>query len=53
MQEQLQEGVIDPIPEQPTKEVIHYVPHQAVICDEVERTKPRIVHDCSAKENSQ
>ena len=53
MQEQLQERVIDPIPEQPTKEVIHYVPHQAVIRDEVERTKPLIVHDCSAKENSQ
>lgn len=50
MQEQLQEGVIEPVPEQPTGEVIYYVSHQAVIHDEAEANKLR---DCSARENSQ
>lgn len=53
MQEQLQEGVIEPTPEQPTGEVIYYVSHQAVIHDEAEANKLRILCDCSARENSQ
>ena len=53
MQEQLQEGVIEPTPEQPTGEVIYYVSHQVVIHDEAEANKLRILYDCSARENSQ
>ena len=53
MQEQLQEGVIKPIPEQSAGEVIHYIPYQAAIGNEAETTKLPIVYDCSVKENSQ
>ena len=53
IQEQLQEGVIKPILEQATGEVIHYIPDQAVIRDEAETTNLRIVYDYSVKENSQ
>lgn len=53
MQEQLQERVIEPTPEQPTGEVIYYVSHQVVIHDEAEANKLRILYDCSARENSQ
>ena len=41
------------VPEIPTGEVIHYIPHQPVIRDQAESTKMRIVNDCSAKAISQ
>ena len=41
------------MPEIPTGEVIHYIPHQPVIRNQAESTKMRIVYDCAAKENSQ
>ena len=52
MQEQLKEGVIEPIPESPTGEVVHYVPHQPVIREKAQTTKLRIVYDCSSKPDS-
>ena len=53
MEQQLEEGVLELVPEVPTGEVIHYIPHQAVIREEAESTKMRIVYDCSAKQNPQ
>ena len=49
MKEQVQKGILEPIPQQPTGEVIHYIPHHPVIREEAESTKIRIVYDCSAK----
>ena len=51
--QQLEEGILALVPEVPTGKVIHYIPHQAVMREEVESTKMRIVYDCSAKQNSQ
>ena len=50
MKEQLQEGIIEPAPREPTGEVIHYIPHHPVIRDNAESTKMRIVYDCSARQ---
>ena len=48
IQEQLAEGVIEKAPEKVVGREC-YVPHRAVIRDEAEGTKMRIVYDCSAK----
>lgn len=53
MREQIEEGIIEPIPSSPTGEVVHYVPHQPVIRENAETTKMRIVYDCSARANVQ
>ena len=53
MQEQIADGIIEPAPTHPTGEVVHYIPHQAVIHEDVETTKMRIVYDCSARGNTQ
>ncbi|XP_078361896.1 uncharacterized protein LOC144646227 [Oculina patagonica] len=53
MEQQLEEGILELVPEVQTGEVIHYIPHQAVIREEAESTKMRIVYDCSAKRNPQ
>ena len=53
MEQQLEEGIIEVVPEIPTGEVIHYIPHQPVIRDQAESTKMRIVYDYSAKAKSQ
>ncbi|XP_002734893.1 uncharacterized protein LOC100366659 [Saccoglossus kowalevskii] len=52
MREQINERIIEPAPFHQTGEVIHYVPHQAVIREKAETTKMRIVYDCSAKANT-
>ena len=52
MEEQLKEGILQPIPETPTGEVMHYIPHQPVIRDDAESTKMRIVYDCLARQDS-
>ena len=52
MQEQIADGIIEPIPEHPTGEVVHYIPHQAVIRENAATTKMRIVYDCSARANN-
>ena len=46
MEEQLQEGITEPAPRETTGEVIHYIPHHPVICDNAKSTKMRIVYDC-------
>ncbi|XP_070537520.1 uncharacterized protein [Ptychodera flava] len=51
MREQINMGVIEPVPANQTGETVHYVPHQAVIRDKAETTKMRIVYDCSARAN--
>ena len=43
--------MIESVPETPTGEVEHYVPHQPVMKEGAETTKIRIVYDCSAKSN--
>ena len=53
MVQQLEEGILELVPEVHTGKVIHYIPHQAVIREEAESTKMRIVYDCSAKQNPQ
>ena len=53
MEQQLEEGIIEVVPEIPTGEAIHYIPHQPVIRDQAESTKMRIVYDYSAKAKSQ
>ena len=50
MEEQLQQGIIEPVPEKPTGEIIHWMPHHPFIRDEAESTKMRIVYDCSARQ---
>ena len=52
MEEQIKEGILEPVPETPTGPVVHYIPHQAVIQENAESTKLRIVYDCSAQANS-
>ena len=51
MQEQIQEGIVEELPPKTIGEVLHYVPHHRVICEEADSTKLRIVYDCSAKGN--
>ena len=53
MEQQLEQGILELVPEVPTGEAIHYIPHQPVIRDQAESTKMRIVYDCSAKSLSQ
>ena len=49
IRDQIDQGMIEKVPPKPTGPVIHYVPHQAVIKDEAETTKLRVVYDCSAR----
>ena len=51
MQEQINDGILEAVQQQPTNEAVHYVPHQPVIREGAESTKLRIVFDCSAKSN--
>ena len=44
---------MEEIPGRPTGEVVHYVPHQPVICEEAKPTHLRIEYDCSAHASSQ
>ena len=53
MKDQLDQGIIEKVPDTPTGEVVHWIPHQAVIRDNAEFTKLRIVYDCSAKSTAQ
>lgn len=51
MREQLTTGIIEQVPENPSGNIVHYVPHQPVIRENGETTKMRIVYDCSSKAN--
>ncbi|XP_065052545.1 uncharacterized protein LOC135681850 [Rhopilema esculentum] len=53
MREQLDKGIIERVPDKLTGEIVHWIPHQAVIRDNAESTKLRIVYDCSARNTSQ
>ncbi|KAL9976251.1 hypothetical protein ACROYT_G013528 [Oculina patagonica] len=49
IQDQLQEGIVEPAPETPTGKEL-YVPHKEVNRENAESTKLRIVYDASARE---
>ena len=53
MQDQIDEGILEEVPEQQTGDIIHYIPHQAVIREDAESTKMRIVYNCSARQNTE
>ena len=53
MEQQIEQGILELVLEVPIGEVIHYILHQPVICDQAESTKMRIVYDRSAKSDSQ
>ena len=49
MKEQISEGILEEVPQPKSLEGMHYIPHQAVIKEEAQSTKLRVVYDCSAK----
>lgn len=49
IQNQLQEGIVEPAPETPTGKVF-YIPHKGVNRENAESTKLQIVYDASARE---
>ena len=49
IQDQLQEGIVEPAPETPTGKEF-YIPHKGVDRENAESTKLRIVYDASARE---
>ncbi len=51
IQEQLQQGIVEPAPEQPSENEF-YIPHKAVVKKGAESTQLRIVYDASARENN-
>ena len=53
MQEQMAKGILEPVPNHPTGEVVHYIPHQAVIWENAATTQMRIVYNCSERANNQ
>ena len=50
IKEQEEQGIVEPVPEKPDGDHIHYIPHHCVVRDQAESTKVRIVYDASAKE---
>ena len=53
MKEQITEGILEEVSEPKSLEGVHYIPHQAVIKEEAQSTKLRVVYDCSAKARSE
>ena len=53
MKQQLADGILEPAPEEPTGDVVHYIPHKAVIREQAESTKLRIVYDASARASTE
>ena len=53
LEQQLEEGIIEVVPERSTGEAIHYILYQPVIRDQAESIKMRIVYDYSTKAISQ
>ena len=51
IQEQLQQGIVEPAPGQPSGNEF-YIPHKAVVKKGAESTQLRIVYDASARENN-
>jgi len=50
MQEQLRQGIIEKVSPCQTANIIHYLPHHAVIRNDKPTTKLRIVYDASARD---
>ena len=50
IRQQEEQGIIEPVPEKPDGDRIHYIPHHCVVREQAESTKVRIVYDASAKE---
>ena len=53
MQDQISTRIMEQVPAQPTGEIVHYIPHQAVVREQAETTIMRIIYDCSLRANSQ
>ena len=50
IKEQLETGIVEPVPDEATDKRIHYNPHHGVWKRDAETTKLRLVYDASAKE---
>ena len=50
IKDQIKQGIIEKVPDLPTGERIHFLPHHPVIRENAESTKVRVVYDGSAKE---
>ena len=48
--EQVKEGIIERVSELETADKIHYLPHRAVVRENAETTKVRVVYDASSKD---
>ena len=53
MTQQLSERILEPEAKHPTGEVVHYLPHKAVIREQAESTKLRIFYDALARASSE
>ena len=53
MTQQLSEEILETAPKHPTGEVVHYIRHKAVIREQAEANKLRIVYDASARASSE
>ena len=53
MNQQISDGILEPALKHPTGNVVHYIPHKAVIREQAESTKLRIVYDASARASSE
>ena len=53
MNQQISDGILEPAPKHPTGNIIHYIPHKAVIREQAESTKLRIVYDASARASTE
>ena len=50
IKEQLETGIVEPVPDEATDNRIHYIPHHGVWKHDAVTTKLRLVYDASAKE---
>ena len=53
IQDQINQGIVEPAPDVPTGDNIFYLPHRPVIKESAETTKMRIVYDASSSETAQ
>ena len=51
IQDQLQTGIIEKVSKLEKAEKVHYLPHHAVVREEAETTKVRVVFDASCRES--
>ena len=47
--DQLDKGIIEVVPEGDKATKVSYLPHQPVVCEQVETTKVKVVYDASCK----